>query len=115
MKKLFNRKELDVEKIIRDAKIKKVSYYLLEKRELNYRFCKTEEKVQLKNCCTCTAGKRVKYLMDSLPRIQCHWLGVMDDPFADVDSEHICNFYERGYEKNLSNSKGVLQNGTGRG
>lgn len=106
-----NKKIIDLDIMIRDANIKNVSIHLLIKRELNYRVIKEDELLKCKNCLTCKASKKVKYLMDKKTRFQCVWVGIMDDPYSDIDHYHICNFYENGFEKNLLNEGKGENNG----
>lgn len=88
----MTKKKIPVEQLQKDARAKGVSVYLLIKRFLNYRKIKVNGK---ENCCNCKASEQVAYYNKDAA-IQCVWIGIMRDFYADVNALHICNYYERG-------------------
>ncbi len=89
--------KIDYSAIQRKAKAANISEIQIMKRESGYRKQKEAERLAGKHCPTCKLCTPVKY--ENTPeKIQCYWLGVKNDPHADIEAGHICKHYKRAYK-----------------
>lgn len=68
-----------------------VSVFLLTRREMKYRKCTEAEKKKLNHCLFCKAHDTPNY--DGVQRNQCHIIGIGNNQYADVDQDHICDYF----------------------
>ena len=89
------KKSIDQKKLLQDAAAKKISPYLLMKRESHYRKVKEIEIKRKHNCFYCKKSTYVNYRNNSR-ELQCYWIGIVNDYYAVVDNSHICKYFEKG-------------------
>lgn len=84
-------KEIDFEKIKKEAKTSGVSEFLLLKRKMGYRLVNIPNTGR--NCLNCKKSEKVSYI-DGIIRHQCRIIGFKKDHHADIDDRHICRCYK---------------------
>ena len=92
MKKSLNWKQLR-----KDSENKKVSVYLLAKKEINYRALSDMD--VRNNCGNCKLSCDMIYHGKNY--MQCELIGIIGDINANIDENHICNFHKFYYGKYL--------------
>lgn len=84
-------KSINHKKLITLSRQTGVSIHLLTRREMNYRKITVKEKLKESHCLHCKAHDTPLY--DGVNRDQCHFIGIGNDQHADVNENHICDFY----------------------
>jgi len=97
------KKSIDLKKVLQEAVAKKISPHILIKRESHYRKIKDVEKRKKHNCRNCKKSVYVNYRDNS--KLQCYWIGIVNDISAIVDDSHICNYFEKGLYNDPKGSK----------
>jgi len=82
-------KDLNYLKIKDEAKRYGISPFLHTKRKATYRKAQTPDK---KSCLTCEYRFKITFARSD-ERTQCQIIGADVDRNADIDFEHICDFY----------------------
>lgn len=85
------KKELDITFIMNESKNMGISTHKYIKRMLNYKLSNKKEKC--KNC-----RMKTSPVFDGEERTQCHWIGVNIRRSADIEINHVCNWYEPSYK-----------------
>ncbi|MHA2179844.1 MAG: hypothetical protein ACXAAH_00320 [Promethearchaeota archaeon] len=80
-------KDCEKSSVIKDAKKKGISPYLLMKRKANYR---KKIKDCIRHCGTCREGVHVNF--KDKARFQCQVIGITGSDEANVDENHVCDY-----------------------
>lgn len=85
--------KINYKEIMRDAKKRNVSPYIIIKEKLNYR---DKEESYIARCYSCKSMVSVSYKNRKMD--QCRTIGIINDLDANIDFDSVCDKYDyRGY------------------